>query len=159
PRKTTATSAVTTHSQISTPAPLARRCAGSTVGRKAPSRPGFGRPLSRISAGGSTVRALHWGQTDEGRPRRRGGSMRAIWKGSITFGLVNVPISVFSATESHDLRLHQVHDADGGRIRYQRRCEICGEPVEWDHIDKAFDDGDRTVVITDDELSELPTEK
>ena len=85
--------------------------------------------------------------------------MRAIWKGSITFGLVNVPISVFSATESHDLRLHQVHDADGGRIRYQRRCEICGEPVEWDHIDKAFDDGDRTVVITDDELSELPTEK
>ncbi|WP_454085981.1 non-homologous end joining protein Ku [Georgenia sp. Marseille-Q6866] len=85
--------------------------------------------------------------------------MRAIWKGSITFGLVNVPISVFSATESHDIRLHQVHDADGGRIRYQRRCEICGEPVEWDHINKAFDDGDRTVVITDDELSELPTEK
>lgn len=85
--------------------------------------------------------------------------MRAIWKGSITFGLVNVPISVYSATESHDLRLHQVHDADGGRIRYQRRCEICGEPVEWDHINKAFDDGDRTVVITDDELSELPTEK
>lgn len=85
--------------------------------------------------------------------------MRAIWKGSITFGLVNVPISVYSATESHDLRLHQVHDADGGRIRYQRRCEICGEAVEWDNINKAYDDGDRTVVITDEELAELPTEK
>ncbi len=85
--------------------------------------------------------------------------MRAIWKGSITFGLVNVPISVYSATESHDLRLHQVHNADGGRIRYQRRCEVCGETVEWGDIDKAYDDGDRTVVITDEELAELPTER
>src|SRR5690625_5951499 len=85
--------------------------------------------------------------------------MRAIWKGSITFGLVNVPIAVHSATSSHDLRLHQVHNADGGRIRYQRRCEVCGEVVEWGDIDKAYDDGERTVVLTDDELAELPTEK
>lgn len=85
--------------------------------------------------------------------------MRAIWKGSITFGLVNVPISVYSATQSHDLRLHQVHNTDGGRIRYQRRCEVCGEVVEWDDIDKAYDDGDRTVVLTDEELAELPTER
>ena len=49
--------------------------------------------------------------------------MRAIWKGAVAFGLVNVPIRVYSATEDHDLDLHQVHDADGGRIRYQRRCE------------------------------------
>jgi len=85
--------------------------------------------------------------------------MRAIWKGSITFGLVNVPISVYSATESHDLRMHQVHGKDGGRIRYQRRCEVCGEVVEWGEIDKAYDDGDRTVVLTDEELGELPTER
>jgi len=85
--------------------------------------------------------------------------LRAIWKGSITFGLVNVPISVYSATESHDLRLHQVHNTDGGRIRYQRRCEVCGETVEWGDIAKAYDDGERTVVITDEELSELPTER
>ncbi|WP_369124999.1 Ku protein, partial [Pseudomonas sp. AB12(2023)] len=44
--------------------------------------------------------------------------MRSIWKGSITFGLVNVPVKVYSATEDHDTALHQVHDADGGRIRY-----------------------------------------
>ena len=56
--------------------------------------------------------------------------MRAIWKGAITFGLVNVPVKLYSATESHDVPLHQVHDADGGRIRYQRRCEICGNVSE-----------------------------
>ena len=55
--------------------------------------------------------------------------MRSIWKGAITFGLVNVPVKVYSATEDHDVSLHQVHDADGGRIRYQRRCEICGNVV------------------------------
>ncbi|HET7415468.1 MAG TPA: Ku protein [Arthrobacter sp.] len=85
--------------------------------------------------------------------------MRAIWKGAIAFGLVNVPVKVYSATESHDIRLHQVHDKDGGRIRYQRRCEICGETVEFEHIDKAYNDGDRTVVITDEDFDSLPVEK
>ncbi|GII98184.1 DNA end-binding protein Ku [Sediminihabitans luteus] len=85
--------------------------------------------------------------------------MRAIWKGAITFGLVNVPVKVYSATEDHDVPLHQVHDADGGRIRYQRRCEVCGEVVPFEHIDKAFDDGDRTVVLTKDDLGALPAER
>ncbi|WP_026550733.1 Ku protein [Arthrobacter sp. Br18] len=85
--------------------------------------------------------------------------MRAIWKGAVAFGLVNVPVKVYSATEDHDIALHQVHDKDGGRIRYQRRCEICGEIVDFKHIDKAYDDGERTVVLTDDDLSSLPVEK
>ena len=85
--------------------------------------------------------------------------MRAIWKGAVTFGLVNVPVSVYSATESHDVRLHQVHDADGGRIRYQRRCEKCGEVVAYEHIDKAFTDGDAQVVLTEDDLATLPAER
>lgn len=85
--------------------------------------------------------------------------MRSIWKGAITFGLVNVPVKVYSATEDHDLPLHQVHDKDGGRIRYQRRCEICGAIVQYADIDKAFDDGDRTVVLTDDDLATLPSER
>ncbi|WAC67148.1 Ku protein [Agrococcus sp. SL85] len=84
--------------------------------------------------------------------------MRAIWKGSITFGLVNVPVRLYSATEEHDLSLHQVHDADGGRIRYERRCEVCGRKVAYEHIDKAFDDGEQTVVLTEDDLSALPAE-
>jgi DNA end-binding protein Ku len=85
--------------------------------------------------------------------------MRAIWKGAVTFGLVNVPVKVYSATQDHDVPLHQVHDADGGRIRYQRRCEICGKVVDYAHIDKAYDDGDRTVVITEEDLSSLPEER
>ncbi|WP_210508775.1 Ku protein [Naasia sp. SYSU D00057] len=85
--------------------------------------------------------------------------MRSIWKGAITFGLVNVPVKLYSATEDHDVPMHQVHDKDGGRIRYQRICEIDGEVVEYSHIQKAYDDGDRTVVLTPDDLSSLPVEQ
>ncbi|WP_430647972.1 Ku protein [Agromyces sp. GXS1127] len=85
--------------------------------------------------------------------------MRAVWKGAVTFGLVNVPVKLYSATEDHDVSLHQVHDADGGRIRYQRVCEIDGEVVPYQHIDKAYDDGERTVVITDQDLKSLPAER
>lgn len=79
-----------------------------------------------------------------------------MWKGSIAFGLVNVPVKLYSATESHDVQLHQVHDEDGGRIRYQRRCEVCGRIVEYEHIDRAFDSGDRTVVLTEEDFAALP---
>jgi DNA end-binding protein Ku len=85
--------------------------------------------------------------------------MRSIWKGAITFGLVNVPVKVYSATEDHDIGLHQVHDKDGGRIRYQRRCEICGKIVDYDHINKAYDDGEKTVILTDEDLKSLPEER
>ncbi|MDQ1574400.1 MAG: end-binding protein Ku [Actinomycetota bacterium] len=85
--------------------------------------------------------------------------MRSIWKGSVAFGLVNIPVKVYSATEDHDIALHQVHDQDGGRIKYQRRCEICGRVVDYEHIDKAYDDGDRTVILTAEDLSALPAER
>jgi DNA end-binding protein Ku len=85
--------------------------------------------------------------------------MRAIWKGAITFGLVNVPVKLYPATEDHDISLHQVHDADGGRIRYQRRCEICGKVVEYAHIDKAYAEGKTTVVLTEEDLKSLPEER
>src|SRR5947209_15130524 len=85
--------------------------------------------------------------------------MRAIWKGALTFGLVNVPVKVYSATEDHDLSLHQVHNKDGGRIRYQRVCEIDGEIVPYADIDKAYDDGERTVVITPEDVASLPAER
>ena len=86
-------------------------------------------------------------------------SMRAIWKGAISFGLVNVPIRLYSATEDHDVDLHQVHDEDGGRIRYERRCEKCGKVVEYAHIDRAFAEGSTTVVLTEEDLKSLPEER
>lgn len=87
------------------------------------------------------------------------GGMRAIWKGALTFGLVNVPVKVYSATEDHDVPLHQVHASDGGRIRYQRICELDGEVVPYAEIDKAYDDGERTVVLTAEDIASLPAER
>ncbi|WP_051130761.1 Ku protein [Nesterenkonia alba] len=85
--------------------------------------------------------------------------MRAIWSGEVSFGLVSVPVKLYSATTSHDVTLHQVHDADGGRIRYQRRCEVCDEVIDYKNIDRAYDDGEKSVIITKDELSELPADE
>jgi len=86
--------------------------------------------------------------------------MRSIWKGAVTFGLVNVPVKVYSATEGHDISLHQVHAEDGGRIRYQRVCEIDGETVPYSDIDRAYvDDDGQTVVLTKKDLDALPAEK
>ncbi|MFD5226867.1 Ku protein [Microbacterium sp. NPDC058342] len=86
--------------------------------------------------------------------------MRSIWKGAVTFGLVNVPVKVYSATEDHDVSLHQVHDEDGGRIRYQRICELDGKPVAYADIDRAYvDDDGQTVVLTKKDLAALPAEK
>jgi DNA end-binding protein Ku len=86
--------------------------------------------------------------------------MRSIWKGSVAFGLVNVPVKVYSATEDHDIKFHQVHAKDNGRIRYKRVCEICGEVVEFRDIARSFESDDgQTVVITDDDIATLPEER
>lgn len=73
--------------------------------------------------------------------------------------MVNVPVKAYGATEDHDVDLHQVHDADGGRIRYQRRCDVCGKKINFEHIDKAFEDGDRTVVLHGEDMESLLAEK
>ena len=86
--------------------------------------------------------------------------MRSIWKGSIAFGLVNVPVKVYSATQDHDIKFHQVHAKDHGRIRYKRVCEVDGEVVEYADIARAYESDDgQMVVITDDDISTLPEER
>jgi len=85
--------------------------------------------------------------------------MRAIWSGAVTFGLVNVPVKLFSATEDHDVELHQVHHDDGGRIHYQRRCDVCGRVIDYKDIDRAYVEDDETVVLTKDDLDTLPQER
>ena len=84
--------------------------------------------------------------------------MRAIWKGAVSFGLVNVPVRLYSATENHDVQFRQVHREDGGRIRYKRTCSIDGEEVAYDDIAKGYEteDGDM-VVLTDDDFADLPS--
>jgi len=84
--------------------------------------------------------------------------VRAIWKGAVSFGLVNVPVRLYSATENHDVQFRQVHREDGGRIRYQRICSIDGEQVSYDDIAKGYETEDgQMVVLTDDDLADLPT--
>ena len=84
--------------------------------------------------------------------------MRAIWKGAVSFGLVNVPVRLYSATENHDVQFRQVHVKDGGRIRYRRICQIDGEEVAYDDIAKGYEteDGDM-VVLTDEDFQDLPS--
>jgi DNA end-binding protein Ku len=83
--------------------------------------------------------------------------VRAIWKGAVSFGLVNVPVRLYSATENHDVQFRQVHREDGGRIRYQRVCSIDGEQVAYDDIAKGYETEDgQMVVLTDEDLAELP---
>jgi DNA end-binding protein Ku len=83
--------------------------------------------------------------------------MRAIWKGAVSFGLVSIAVKLFSATEEKDIRFHQVHREDGGRIKYKRVCAIDGEEVTYDDIAKGYDlGGGEMVILTDDDFADLP---
>ena len=83
--------------------------------------------------------------------------MRAIWKGAVSFGLVSIAVKLFSATEEKDIRFHQVHRTDGGRIKYKRTCSIDGEEVTYDDIAKGYDlGGGEMVILTDEDFAELP---
>jgi DNA end-binding protein Ku len=83
--------------------------------------------------------------------------MRAIWKGAVSFGLVSIGVRLYSATEEKDIRFHQVHVTDGGRIRYKRVCSVDGEEVPYDDIAKGYDvGGGEMVVLTDEDFADLP---
>jgi DNA end-binding protein Ku len=81
---------------------------------------------------------------------------RAIWSGAISFGLVNVPVKLFTATSQKDVRFNQLHDKDGGRIQQRRVCSKCGEEVGLEDIVKGYEiSRDRYVKIAPEELDAL----
>jgi DNA end-binding protein Ku len=83
--------------------------------------------------------------------------MQSIWKGAISFGLVSIPVRLYSATEEKDISFRQVHRADGGRIRYKRVCSVDGEEVPYADIAKGYELPDGEMVILDDEdFAKLP---
>src|SRR4051794_1263897 len=83
--------------------------------------------------------------------------MRSIWKGAISFGLVSIPVKLYSATEEKDVSFHQVHREDGGRIRYKRVCQIDGEEVPYSDIAKGYElPSGEVVVLTDEDFADLP---
>src|ERR1700726_4219177 len=86
--------------------------------------------------------------------------MRAIWKGSIAFGLVHIPVSLYAATESQSISSNLLHKKDNSRIRYQRVSEATGKEVPAEEIVRGFEvERDNFVVISDDELKEAAPEK
>ena len=86
--------------------------------------------------------------------------MRSIWKGDLSFGLVNVPVKVYSATESHDRKSYQVDSSDGTRIRYRRVREGTDTEVDYGDIANAYEsESGETVILTKEDLASLPVQK
>jgi DNA end-binding protein Ku len=83
--------------------------------------------------------------------------MRSIWRGAVSFGLVSIGVKLYTATEDKDIRFHQVHVEDGGRIKYKRVCAIDGEEVDYSDIAKGYElpDG-QLVILTDEDFEDLP---
>lgn len=81
---------------------------------------------------------------------------RSIWSGSISFGLVNVPVKLVSATSPKDVRFHQLHDKDGGRVNQKRVCSLDGEEVDYSEIVKGYEfHKGQYVVVGPEELENL----
>src|SRR5215469_433067 len=85
------------------------------------------------------------------------GSMRSMWKGAISFGLVMIPVKLYAATEQKDIAFRQVHRTDGGRIRFRRVCSVCGEEVPYEDVAKGYElPTGEMVVLTDEDMADLP---
>lgn len=87
--------------------------------------------------------------------------MKAIWSGSISFGLINIPVKIYSAAERNRIDLDMLDENDYSRIRYQRVNESTGEKVEWENIVKGYlpDDKDEYVVLDDEDFEKAESEK
>jgi DNA end-binding protein Ku len=84
--------------------------------------------------------------------------MRAMWSGAVSFGLVSVPVKAYAATTNHDIRFHQVHSSDGGRIKYKRTCSLDGQEVEYADIVKGYETEEgELITLTEEDLDSLPT--
>jgi len=83
--------------------------------------------------------------------------MRSMWKGAVSFGLVMIPVKLYTATETRDIAFRQVHREDGGRIRFRRFCTIDEQEVPYEDIAKGYElPGGEMVVLTDDDMADLP---
>jgi DNA end-binding protein Ku len=85
--------------------------------------------------------------------------MRAIWKGNISFALVSIPISLFSATRKNELSFHYLHKKDMSPVSYKRFCDSENVEVPWEEITRGYEyERDRYVEITDEDLDKADVE-
>ncbi len=83
--------------------------------------------------------------------------MRASWKGSITFGLVTIPVKMYTATITREVKFNLLHSKDGGRIRYRRVCEKCGNEVSNDEIVRGYEiSKNEYVILTEEDFEKIP---
>jgi DNA end-binding protein Ku len=100
--------------------------------------------------------------TSPTRPERKSGTAaarapRAIWRGTISFGMVSIPVNLYTATESHDVRFHLLHKKDGVRLKNVRWCPKDEKQVPWDDVVRGFEySKGRYVPISDEDLEHLP---
>lgn len=85
--------------------------------------------------------------------------MKAIWKGSIGFGLVNIPVKLYSATEQSNLNLDMVDSRDHARIHFQRVNENSGKEVKWENIAKAYKIDEEYIVLDEEDFAQAAPEK
>lgn len=107
-----------------------------------------------------TTEGLEGSTTDDGQDAERPETTnRAIWKGSITFGLITIPIGLYSATQDRDISFRLLSAEDKSRIKYQRVSAETGEEVDWNDIVKGYEyEKDHYVTFTHDELDRLPSD-
>lgn len=85
--------------------------------------------------------------------------MHTIWKGAISFGLVNIPVKMFAATEDKDISMRYLHSKCGSPLSYVRKCPVCEEEVPWENIQKGYEyEKGKFVIIEKEELEQLKTE-
>ncbi|HVS46825.1 MAG TPA: Ku protein [Verrucomicrobiae bacterium] len=83
----------------------------------------------------------------------------AIWSGAINFGLVTIPVKLFTAVKTDDLSFNMLHGKDEGRVKYERVCSVDGKPVPWDEIVKGYEyEKGEYVVITEEDFGKVNPE-
>ncbi len=93
----------------------------------------------------------------DGERERSGRTPRAIWSGTISFGMVSIPVRLYTATESHDVHFHLLHKRDGIRLQNVRWCPKDEKSVPWDEVVRGFEYAKGNYVpITDEDLDHLP---
>jgi DNA end-binding protein Ku len=77
-------------------------------------------------------------------------AMRVVWRGTISFGLVTIPVRLYVATESKNVPSHQIHVSDGGRVQYKRVCSIDGSEVPYEEIGRGYESATGEIVVLSD---------
>jgi DNA end-binding protein Ku len=94
---------------------------------------------------------------DTGPGVPQGGEMQVVWKGALVFGMVSIPVRLYSAVGDRDVSLHQVHHEDAGRVRYQRVCTACGKEVADADLARGFElPTGETMMLTEADFANLP---